>query len=66
MPVLCVWSRSAPSDDELLAHLNTMAAALDVPAKLNKTMPEVEAYFKGCKEKMRPNPFHNWNHVLCA
>lgn len=41
-----------------------MAATLDLPGKLKKTMPELQVYFNGCKDAMTPNPFHNWHHVL--
>ena len=57
------WGRT-PSADALVAGLCQMAAALNAPAKLQRTPAQIEAYFEACRAKMRPNPFHNWNHAF--
>ncbi len=53
-----------PSPEELVARLCEMAAALNAPQKLQRTPAQIEAYFEACRAKMRPNPFHNWNHAF--
>ena len=47
-----------------MAALGEMAAALKAPEKLQRTPAQLAAYFEACRAKMRPNPFHNWNHAF--
>jgi hypothetical protein len=47
-----------------VAALGEMAAALKAPEKLQRTPAQLAAYFEACRAKMRPNPFHNWNHAF--
>lgn len=54
----------APSPEELVAGLCEMAAALNAPEKLQRTPAQIAAYFEACRARMRPNPFHNWNHAF--
>ena len=51
------------SDEGLVERLCEMAAALRAPERLQRTPAQVRGYFEACRARMRPNPFHNWNHA---